>query len=154
MSAALRRERGAAALLAMAVIGAGISVYLTVLHYAALTPVCTVGGVVDCATVLQSRYSTVPGTSVPVTVPGLLWFAVSGALAVLALRSAARDEAPPRGLGAVHAGWAVFGVGAVFYLVYAELVELHRICEWCSAVHLLVIASLLVTLARLQPAEE
>jgi len=154
MSAALRRERSALALLVFAVAGVGISAYLTTLHYADVAPVCTTGGIVDCTSVLQSSWSTVPGTSLPVAVPGLLWFAVSGTLALLSLRAAASGRAEPRGLRGLHAFWAVAGMVAVLCLVWAELVELRRICEWCTAVHLLVLASLLVTLVRLQPAGE
>jgi len=151
VSAAASRERGAVALLAFAAVGLAISAYLTVVHYAAVAPVCSLGGVVDCSAVLQSRWSTIPGTAVPVTLPGLLWFAVSGGLAVLALRAAVTGSVASQRLRAMHAGWAAIGMVAVFYFVYAELVELHRICEWCSVVHLLVFASLLVSLARLQP---
>lgn len=152
MSAALRRDRAAVALLIFAVAGTAISAYLTALHYADAVPVCTARGPVDCAGVLQSRWSTVPGTTVPVTVPGLLWFLVSGGLAAVALRVASTGAAEPRGLRAAHVLWASLGMVAVFYFVYAEMVELHRICEWCTAIHLLVLASLLAALLRLQPA--
>jgi uncharacterized membrane protein len=40
---------------------------------------------------------------------------------------------------------------SVLYLVWAELVPLHEICEWCTGVHILVFLSLLVTVTRLQP---
>jgi uncharacterized membrane protein len=154
MGEVLRRERGLTALLVFAVVGIGISAYLTTLHYAELAPVCTGGGIVDCSSVLKSRWSTVPGTSLPVTVPGMLWFLVSGALAALGLRAAAGGDEQPRRLRAVHAAWAGLGMVGVFYFVFAELVELQRICEWCTVVHLLVLASLLVSLVRLQPAED
>jgi len=150
VSAALRRERSALALLVFAVLGAAISVNLTTLHYADVAPVCTTGGIVDCTSVLQSRWSNLPGTAVPVTVPGLLWFLASGAMALASLRAAAGGVAEPRGLRGLHALWAAAGMAGVLYLVWAELVELRRICEWCTGVHLLVLASLLVALARLQ----
>ncbi len=31
---------------------------------------------------------------------------------------------------------------------------IHRICEWCTVVHVLTFVMLLVALARLRPAEE
>jgi uncharacterized membrane protein len=37
----------------------------------------------------------------------------------------------------------------VFYLVYAELVKLHKICEWCTAVHILTALTFFVALYRL-----
>lgn len=140
------RDRGAVALLGMAVAGIGIAAYLTAVHYADAAPVCAAtGSVVDCGAVTRSAWSLVPGTAIPVTVPGMLFFAVSGALAMRALRGRA---APP----ALHAAWAAAGMAAVLYFVWAELVALHRICEWCTAVHLLVLATFLLALARALPA--
>lgn len=141
-----RRDRGALALLGMAVAGIGIAAYLTAVHYADTAPVCAAtGSVVDCGAVTRSTWSLVPGTAIPVTVPGMLFFAVSGVLAVLALRGA-----PAR--PALHAAWAAAGMAAVLYFVWAELVALHRICEWCTAVHVLVLGTFLLALARALPA--
>jgi len=38
----------------------------------------------------------------------------------------------------------------VFYLVYAEIVRLRKIREWCTAVHVLILVSFLLALYRLQ----
>ena len=153
--AVARRERGATALLGFAVLGLAVAAYLTAVHYADVAPVCgTIDSVVDCGAVTRSAWSLLPGTQVPVTVPGMLWFAVSGALALVALRSAHRGTAEPPWLRPAHAAWAAAALVAVLYFVYAELVALHRICEWCTAVHLLVLASFLVALARALPAGE
>ena len=150
MTATLRRERGLVALLLFAVAGIGASAYLTAVHYADVAPVCAGGGPFDCAAVTQSSWSVVPGTSIPVTVPGLLFFIVSGALAAVALSAAARGVDGPRVLARAHAALAGAAMLAVFYFVYVELVELHRICEWCTAVHVLVLASFVVAATRLQ----
>ena len=140
--ARLRRDHGASGLLLCAILGMGISVYLTAVHYADAAPVCSAaGGVVDCAAVTRSSWSVVPGTAIPVTVLGMLWFLGSAALTV-------RDHP-----GALLA-WCGAGMAAVLYFVYAELVALHRICEWCSAVHLLVVASSLIALVRFLPDPE
>ncbi|HZS15831.1 MAG TPA: vitamin K epoxide reductase family protein [Candidatus Dormibacteraeota bacterium] len=155
VAGAARRERSAATLVALAVPGIAIAVYLTAVHYAAVAPVCAAtGSVIDCGAVTRSAWSVVPGTSVPVTIPGLLWFVVSGGLAVVALRAAHLGAAEPSWLRTAQAAWAGAGVVAVLYFVYAELVALHRICEWCTAVHLLVLASFLVALVRVLPAGE
>jgi uncharacterized membrane protein len=139
------------ALIAFAVIGLGISVYLTTVHYAGGQPICTTGGFVNCQAVTSSSYSVVPGTSIPVTVPGMIWFIVSGALAIWAVRRARGGLAEPAWLRSGHAVWAGLGMLSVLYLVWAELVPLHEICEWCTGVHILVFLSLLVTVTRLQP---
>jgi uncharacterized membrane protein len=141
---------GAWFLLAVAVIGLGVSVYLTTLHYAGAAPLCTTGGFVNCEGVLKSQYSFVPGTSIPVTVPGMLWFIVSGALAAISLRCSRGGIAEPRWLRPGHAIWAGLGLVSVLYFVWAELVKLRELCEWCTSVHILVFLSLLVALARLQ----
>jgi len=154
MSAVLRRERGALALLLFAAAGLGISAYLTAIHYAQVAPVCTGGGVVDCTAVTQSRWSVVPGTAVPVTVPGMAYFLLSGGMAWWALRRAAQNRDEPRLLRPAQTALSGAALLGVLWFVWAELVELHRICEWCTAVHLLVLASFLVAVARLQPAVE
>ena len=41
---------------------------------------------------LKSQYSVVPGTSIPVTVPGMVWFIVSGALALISIRCAGAGQ--------------------------------------------------------------
>jgi uncharacterized membrane protein len=139
-------------LVAMAAAGLGIGAYLTTLHYAGASPLCASGGAFDCGAVVSSRYSFVPGTSVPITVPGMLWFAVSGGLAAWSLRERRRGGAEPSWLRPLHALWGAAGLAFVLYLVYAELVLLHRICEWCTGVHVAVFISLLLALSRLRPA--
>jgi uncharacterized membrane protein len=38
----------------------------------------------------------------------------------------------------------------VLYLVYAEIVGLHTICAWCTALHILIFIMFLVALVQLQ----
>jgi uncharacterized membrane protein len=143
---------GAWFLLALAVVGLGVSAYLTTVHYAGIAAICPAGGgIVNCQGVLSSVYSVVPGTSVPVTVPGMLWFIVSGVLAAASLRAARQGLAEPTWLRPAHLAWAAAGMIGVLYFVFCEIVELHEICLWCTSVHLMVLASLLVAISRLQP---
>lgn len=139
------------ALVAFAVAGIAASTYLTAAHFAGVQPVCATGGVVDCGAVTSSVYSVIPGTSIPVTLLGLAWFGVSGALALAATPLARRAVQEPRWLRAAHVAWAAAGITVVLYLVFGEI-SLRRICEWCTFVHVLVLASLLVALARWQRA--
>jgi uncharacterized membrane protein len=136
-----------AALAVLALAGLGVAAYLTTVHYAHVPLVCSTTGLVDCDNVLHSTYSVIPGTQVPITVPGMLWFLVSGGLALLALRTG-----EPVWLPAVHALWTVVGVITVVYLVYAELVAIHHICVWCTSVHLLIVISFVLALVRWQRA--
>ncbi|MGH7903675.1 MAG: vitamin K epoxide reductase family protein [Candidatus Dormibacteraceae bacterium] len=147
-----RARPGADLLVLIAAAGAGMAIaaYLTVVHYAHIPLACSVTGVVNCAEVTQSSYSVMPGTSVPVTVPGMIWFAVSGLLAGLAVRATANGRREPRRLRGAHLAWSLAGLAAVLYLVYAEVVVIHRICEWCTAVHALILITVLLSLARAQ----
>jgi uncharacterized membrane protein len=142
---------GGVILIALALAGIGVSAYLTVVHYAGVAPVCTTGGVVDCGAVTSSSYSMVPATSIPVSLLGIAWFAVSGGMALMAVIAARHGSAEPASLRIGHVLWAVIGVMVVLYLVYGEI-DLRRLCEWCTAVHVLVIASLLVAIGRWQRA--
>jgi uncharacterized membrane protein len=134
-----------AAQLVAAVAGIGIALYLTVVHYSNVPLACSTTGPVDCGAVTHSSFSVVPGTAVPITIPGVLWFAVTGlaSLAALAYR-------PPRWLAGAQVGWALLGLASVLYLVYAELVVIHRICEWCTGVHILILVSFVLSLRRWQ----
>lgn len=145
-----RRAPELVALMVMAVLGFAISVYLTSVHYAGVALVCNTGGIVNCAKVTSSAYSVIPGTSIPITIPGMLWFAVSGALAIVALVALERAQREPERLRLAHVIWGGLGVAFVFYLVFAELVKLRQICEWCTAVHVLTVLTFFVALYRLQ----
>jgi uncharacterized membrane protein len=98
--------------------------------------VCTIGGTVNCVSVTHSSYSVIPGTSIPISILGIVWFLISAGLALTALRQ-------------VHFAWAAVGLLVVLYLVFVEIVVLHQICEWCTAVHLLVLLTFLLALRRI-----
>lgn len=153
--ALVRQAPGLTALVVMAIIGIAISAYLTIDHYTKGPLACPFGGgLIDCARVTTSPYSVVPGTQLPITVPGFVWFVVSGGLAVLALTRLAQNTPEPARLRLAQFIWSAAGLAFVLYLVYAEIVLLHNICAWCTIVHLLTFATFLVTLGRLtQPAE-
>lgn len=137
---------GAIALVALAIIGLGLASYLTAVHYAPAILVCSNQGLVDCQAVLTSPYSVIPGTSLPITVPGLAYFLVSLVLALAQLRRPTNY-----GLRQAHAVWGGLGLLTALYLIFVELVELHTICLWCSTVHLVLLVTFLVTLWRLYP---
>src|SRR5215469_15426572 len=93
----LRQNLMLSTMAVIGVVGLGISIYLTTIHYTHTAPVCTVTGIINCANVLKSQYSVIPGTGnastgIPITFAGGLWFVVSGVLAVLGLVAAYRDQ--------------------------------------------------------------
>ncbi|MBA3826033.1 MAG: vitamin K epoxide reductase family protein [Ktedonobacterales bacterium] len=140
----LRRMPGLAAVVVMAVIGIVISIYLTSVHYAKVPLVCSASGTIDCASVLKSPYGLVPGTQIPITFPGMLWFVVSGGIAAWVLLAAMRGTRPPTWWSGALQGWGILGLLSILYLVYAEIVKLHHICAWCTIIHTLVLATLIV----------
>lgn len=120
--------------LVLAVLGVGVSAYLTVEHYSSSTSLaCPETGAINCVKVTTSSYATLLG--VPVAVLGLLFFV---AMAVLCLPQAWRSDRP-----AVHRARLVGAVGGalfVLYLVWVELFRVEAICLWCTAVHVLAVA--------------
>ncbi|HEX4678654.1 MAG TPA: vitamin K epoxide reductase family protein [Gaiellaceae bacterium] len=121
-----------------AVVGGAIAAYLTVVHYAHLSPICTTGG---CEKVQQSSYAEVAG--IPVAVLGLI------------ADAAVLFTAAVRGVPAALAG-AVIGVsGAAFsgYLLWAQLARIHAICQWCigNDVVIALVAVLCVARALTEP---
>jgi uncharacterized membrane protein len=134
--------------LVAAIAGFAIAAYLTSVHYADVPLTCSgSGSVVDCNRVLTSSYSEFMG--IPWSVGGIAWFAVSGgfALAVLTRR------VEPEWLHPAQVAWSLIGIVTVLYLVGVEVSGVHRICLWCSAQHVLIVVTLLLTLFR-TPDEE
>jgi uncharacterized membrane protein len=144
----LQRARGQVLLLALSLLGAGIALYLTSVHYENTPLVCSESGIINCAQVLASSYAVVPGTTLPITVPGLAWCAVSIALAIAGLY--AGTGLWQRRIRVTQFAWALSGLLAVLYLVWAEIVRLHTICAWCTAFHVIILLMFLITLVQLQ----
>lgn len=129
-------------LLVLALVGAGIAIYLTTVHYEGVPLLCSSQGLVNCERVTSSSYSVVPGTTLPITLPGLAWFLASAGLALDGTRSR------QRWIRLAQLAWTMLGMVTVLYLVYVELVILHTICLWCTAVHMIIFASLLIAIVE------
>jgi len=142
----LQRSGSQVLLLVFSLVGVGIAIYLTLVHYENAPLVCSDSGLINCARVLSSSYSVVPGTSVPITLPGLAWSVVSAALAAVALYGGPGR----RWIRVTQFAWALLGMLTVLYLVYVEIVRLRTICAWCTAFHVLVLLMFLVTVVQLQ----
>jgi uncharacterized membrane protein len=121
-----------------AVVGGAIAAYLTVVHYAHVSPICTTGG---CEKVQQSSYAKVGG--IPVAVLGLVAYA--GVLVTAAAR----------GVPAALAGAVIALAGTAFsgYLLWAQLARIHAICQWCigNDVVIAVVAALCVARVVTEP---
>lgn len=116
------------------VLGLLVSAYLTFEHFTAnSTLACSIGGVVDCAKVTSSPWSTFMG--VPVALLGLVFFAVTLWLCLPATWRRTDGWLDPARLA-----WLTVGLGMALYLVWAELFRIHAICLWCTVVHVLTFA--------------
>ncbi|MBV9848003.1 MAG: vitamin K epoxide reductase family protein [Kutzneria sp.] len=119
--------------LVLSLIGLAASVYLTVSHYTDTALVCTTTGVVDCGAVTNSPQSRVFG--IPVAVLGLVFF-----LVLVPLMTPIAWRSPLPAVRWLRLGAVVTGLLFVAYLVTAELAVIGRICEWCTSVHVVVLA--------------
>lgn len=120
---------------AAALAGLGVSVYLTIVHANSGALVCSSSGLVNCERVLASGYGTILGTPIPTSAAGILWFALSGGLALARLRSA-------------QLAWSALGLLTVLYLVYVEIDLVGALCVWCTAAHVLVLITVVAVLTE------
>jgi len=111
--------------------GVAVSIYLTVLHYQGVVPGCPTAGPINCDAVLSSKYAVLAGTSVPTSLLGIVWFAVSAILWTAGWRRA------------IYA-WSGVGLASVTVLVFTEIVLVGAICLWCTAAHVLVLGQFLI----------
>ncbi|MDA8292738.1 MAG: vitamin K epoxide reductase family protein [Actinomycetota bacterium] len=115
----------------MSLAGVGVATYLTLAHYTTgITLACPSTGAINCEAVTTSKESFVFG--IPVAVLGLAFFV---AMFVVSLPWAWRTRT--RLVAQARLAGSVLGVGFVFYLVYAELFEIQKICLWCTSIHVL-----------------
>lgn len=114
--------------LALAFVGLGISIYLTITHFDPKTLSCPVSGF-DCQLVTTSWESRFLG--IPVPFLGLFQYVVMVALCTpWAWRSARRE------VHLARLAFAVVGMGFVLWLVSAEFLLIKSICLWCTGVHI------------------
>jgi uncharacterized membrane protein len=102
----------------LATAGLGIAGYLTYVHYAGISPVCTTGG--SCEKVQTSAYSQLLG--IPVALIGLLGYATI--LATLLTRETEITRF-------IVTALTLTGFAFSAYLTYREMYSIHAICEWC-----------------------
>ena len=121
-----------------ALVGGAIAAYLTYVHYAHVSPICTTGG---CEKVQRSKYAELAG--VPVALLGLIAYGVILTTTVL------------RGTAAAFAGALVAFIGVAFsgYLLWAQLGPIGALCQWClgNDVVITVVAALCVLRLLTEP---
>ena len=125
--------RARRAIAAFALLGAAIAAYLTYVHYSHTSPICTTGG---CEKVQTSKYAELGG--IPVALLGLLAYA---AIIVTTLR---------RGVPAAFAGVLIALTGVAFsgYLLWAQVVPIGALCQWCVGNDLVITVVAVLCVAR------
>ena len=131
--------------LALSLIGLGISVYLTITHFDHHLMVCSTSATFNCELVTSSPQSYFLG--IPVAILGLADYVVLSALNTpWAWRSAWYP------LHVARFAIVIGSMGFVLWLVSAELLIIDHICLWCTGVHIVTFA-LLVVMTRVAPAQ-
>ena len=125
--------------LTIIVLGIGVSIYLTIAHYAEPKILaCPDTGVINCAKVTTSMYSKILG--IPLAVLGLAFF-----LGMLPFNLPAAWRSTNPWIRRLRLVGSATGVLMVFYLVYTELFRLDAICLYCTSVHVLTILLFIAT---------
>ncbi|HEY0934320.1 MAG TPA: vitamin K epoxide reductase family protein [Trebonia sp.] len=117
---------------ALAVLGLAISAYETYAHFnGSHLAGCPTGGggAFNCTAVITSPQSMVFGV-IPVAVLGLAFY-----VAAVPLFSPWAWRVKWRQVHLLRLASVVVGMGFVLYLVYAELLQIKDICEYCTGVH-------------------
>lgn len=124
----------------LALAGLGISTYLTIAHFVGTQILaCASNGAISCEIVTTSAQSRFLG--MPVSVLGLSYF-----VAAAVLYAPWAWWAPWRALHLIRIAAAVVGMCMVLWLITAELLIIHKICLWCSGVHLITFILFVITI--------
>ena len=121
--------------LILSLVGLGFSTYLTIAHFTGSAILaCPANSFINCGEVTNSAESIIFGVF-PVAVLGLAFYVF-----MVAINSpwAWRSELPA--IRWTRIGGVVTGMAFVLYLVYAELIEIGKLCEYCTAVHIITFA--------------
>jgi uncharacterized membrane protein len=128
----------------LSLVGLGLSLYLTIAHFTGTKLAgCPVTGTVNCSVVTTSAQSYFLG--VPVAVLGLATYVV-----MTALNSPWAWRARTYWVHLARFVLAILSMCFVLWLVYAELMIIKHVCEYCTGVHLVTFA-LLIVLTRVSP---
>jgi uncharacterized membrane protein len=128
--------------LALALVGLGLSAYETYAHFnGSHLAGCPTGGngTFNCTAVITSSQSMVFGVF-PVAVLGLAFYVV-----VTALMTPWAWRLQRRDVNVLRLAAMVAGMGFVMYLIYAEVVQIQDICEYCTGVHIITFLLFCIT---------
>jgi uncharacterized membrane protein len=119
-----------AASLLLSLLGLGVSIYLTVDHFAKIPLACSDTGLVNCQKVTTSAQSYFLG--IPVALLGLCFYVV-----MVAINSPMAWRTADRRVHLARLALLVVGICFALYLVACELLIIGNICLWCTSVHVI-----------------
>jgi uncharacterized membrane protein len=125
----------------LALIGLGLSVYLTITHLHPKALICSSHGIINCEAVTSSSQSKVFGIF-PVAELGLAFYVfLAAACTPWAWRMKRVLRLGPVSIGNQELRWirlgsVIVGIGFVIYLLFVELFQLNNICLYCTGVHI------------------
>lgn len=123
---------------ALSLLGLGLSIYLTIAHFAGSQILaCSDSGVVNCAVVTTSAQSYFLG--IPVAILGLGNYVV-----MTTLNSPWLWRSSIRLIHVARFALGIISICFVLWLVYAEIIVIGHICLYCTGVHLVTLALVLV----------
>jgi uncharacterized membrane protein len=126
--------------LVLSLFGLGVSIYLTVDHFAKVPLVCSDTGVINCQKVTTSGESYF--VHIPVALLGLIFFT-----AMVALNSPWAWRSQDRRVHLVRLVAVCVGMGFALWLMSAEALIIHNICLWCTSVHVITFFLFVLILA-------
>jgi len=131
----------------LSLLGLGISLYLTIAHYTGAASIsCPLGGgIINCAKVTTSPESHILG--IPVAVLGLANYVVMSVI-----NSPWGWHRSERWIAVARFVLTVAGMIFVLWLIAAELLIIKNLCLWCTGVHIVTFA-LLVVMTRVCPVQ-
>jgi uncharacterized membrane protein len=130
---------------ALSLLGLALSTYLTITHFQPAALFCTDNGVFNCAKVTTSGESRFLG--IPVAFLGLGTYVV-----MTVLNSPWMWRAKNYWIHVARFALAIVSMCFVLWLLTAELVIINNLCLYCTGVHIVTFA-LLIVLTRVSPAQ-
>src|SRR3989344_546597 len=124
-------------LLFLSLLGFLTSTYLIYNHYSPSLrgSLCDITAAVSCSVINSGIYSKIAG--IPVATYGVAWFVMLGLLSGYSWKKESNISK--------LVWWNVTGLLFVFYFIYIEFL-LSTICPLCTVVHVLVLASLVISI--------
>ncbi|HEY5246794.1 MAG TPA: vitamin K epoxide reductase family protein [Acidimicrobiales bacterium] len=130
--------------LVLSLAGLGVSIYLTIDHFAKIQLACSDTGVINCQKVTTSAQSHFLG--IPVAVLGLAFY-----LAMTVINLPPLWYTADRRVHIVRLAMAAVGVLFALYLVSAELLIIGNICLWCTSVHVITFLLFILIISTVLP---